>query len=307
MRQVKMSVFLFMLFTALAGCALEPITNLPVKSEPGDQAPVTSAEQAADGSDCPVTDPTIATPPDSAHRDPLPHGAYFVSADEKLWVRASEWRQGREKYPWVKPLNSQLVIQGRRLDGEAPPLWADIAPGYSRDFQPSTIIIPTAGCWEIEARANTSVLRFVVYIAPQPEPAQDLDCAQFGEVVKPDKAIVVGRIEKRALDASGRWAWLTVRVMDNLYPRSFYASAVMVGIGLTVLQDAEREPLLAQGNDNLLVLRGVPWQIACPLQTVVGVDFAQDPARVKPSAVQTLWSGKTVAEIEAEIMTAQQR
>ena len=267
---------------------------------------MTSAEQAADGSDCPVTDPTIATPPDSEYRDPLPHGAYFVSADEKLWVRASEWRQGREKYPWVKPFGSQLVVQGRRLDGDAPPLWVDIAPDYFRDFQPSFITIPTAGCWEIEARAGTSALRFVLYIAPQPEPLQDLDCAQFGEMVKPDKAIIVGRIEKRALDSTGRWAWLTVRVIDNLYPHSFYASAVSVGIGLTVLQDADREPLLAQGEDYLLVLRGIPWQIVCPLQTLVGVDTSQEPALIVPSADPPLWSGKTVAEIEAEIRKAQQ-
>ena len=305
LRGVRWLVALFVVALVLAGCAADPGGPLPSSAETGGENAGSAAAAANPGADCPVTTPVTATPPDSQYRSPLQHGKYYVSADEKLWVRAWDWRKGREKYPWVKPFGSELVVQGRRLDSEAPPLWAEIAPNYSRDFQPSFINIPTAGCWEIEARAGTSALRLVVYIPSQPLIAQDLDCAQFGDVVKPDRIIVVGRIMSRSVGPNGRWAWLSVRVMDNLYARSFNGSAASAGRGVTVLQDAEREPLLTQGEDYLLVLRGVPWQIVCPLQTVAQVDSSQDPAPVVSLAAQPLWHGKTVAAIEAEIRNAQ--
>lgn len=303
-----MLVPLLLLAVLLAGCAVAP-DGLPSKPPTrAESARPDVSQQVSESANCPVTTPVIATPPDSKYRDPLPRGSYFVSADRKLWVRATEWRQGRDKFPWVKPFGSALVVQGRRLDADAPPLWVDIAPDNSRDFQPSFITIPTAGCWEIEARAGTSVLRFVVFAPPRtgPELVQDIDCGRLGDVVKPDRVILVGHIENRSVGPNGRWAWLSVRVTDNLYPYSIYGSAVSVGRGLTVLQDAMREPLLAAGNDYLLVLRGIPWQIVCPLQTVVGVDFSQEPALVVLSAAQPLWLGTTVAEIEAEIRKAQQ-
>ena len=76
-------------------------------------------------------------------------------------------------------------MQGRRLDGEAAPLWADISSGYSGDFQSSiTLIIPTVGCWEIEARANASVLRFVLYITPRQLPETAPSCAGIDDVVR---------------------------------------------------------------------------------------------------------------------------
>ncbi len=297
---------LFLLLLALAGCAVTPGSLPTAKTVSGEGVDVNVGARTDQSENCPVSAPTIATPPDSQYRDALPHGEYFVSADKKLWVDATEWRQGRTKYPWVKPYGSELVVQGRRLDADAPRLWVEIAPNYSRDFQPSFITIPTAGCWEIEARAGTSALRFVLYIASQPELVQDVDCRRLGDVVKPDRVIFVGHIENRSVGPNGRWAWLSLQVMDNLYPYSLYGSAVSVGRGLAVLQDAQREPLLAPGKDYLLVLHGVPWQIVCPLQTVAGVDFSQEPALVVLSTAQPLWLGTTVTEIEAEIRKAQQ-
>ena len=74
---------------------------------------------------------------------------------------------------------------------------------------------------------------------------------------------------------------------------------------LTVLQDGAREPLLAAGDDYVLVLRGSPLQIVCPHQTVAAVDNEQEPARVKLLTTGTsLWSGESVPEIEAQIRAA---
>ena len=186
-------------------------------------------------------------------------------------------------------------MQGRRLDGDAAPLWADISSGYYGDFQSSIIIIPTAGCWEIEARANASMLRFVLYITPRQQPETAPSCAGIDDVVRLDNVIVVGHIERRVLDPSGRWAWQSVRVMRNLYPYSLYRESAGVGAMLTVLQDGAREPLLAAGDDYVLVLHGDPPQIVCPHQTVAAVDNEQEPARVELLTPGTsLWSGETV-------------
>jgi hypothetical protein len=66
---------------------------------------------------------------------------------------------------WVKPAGSQFTVQGRRLDGAAGPLGADLPNGYeSMDYQAAGISFPSAGCWEIEARANTTTWRFVVSV-----------------------------------------------------------------------------------------------------------------------------------------------
>jgi len=66
---------------------------------------------------------------------------------------------------WVKPVGSQLAVQGKRLDGAADPLYAVLSTGYeSMDYEASSIWIPSSGCWEIEARANTTTWRFVVSV-----------------------------------------------------------------------------------------------------------------------------------------------
>jgi hypothetical protein len=55
-----------------------------------------------------------------------------------------------------------LEISGRRLDATAPPLGAEIQDYGPSGFQPSTIVFPTEGCWEVTGRAElTFVLRFV--------------------------------------------------------------------------------------------------------------------------------------------------
>ena len=271
---------------------------------------MTAGEQTVRSADCPVTTPIVATPPDSPKndRDPLPRGAYFMSADKRIWASAQEWWQGSQKVLWLKPVGSRLVVQGRRLDGDAAPLWASIRTGYSGDFQASTIIIPTAGCWEVEARANTSMLRFVLFVAAEERPKKAPSCARIDDVVRPVNVIVVGHIERRTLGPSGRWAWQEVRVMKSLYPYSLYRESVSVGAVLTVLQDSTQEPLLAEGDDYVLVLHDDPWQIVCPQQTVAEVDSAQEPARVVPKVPgNSIWSGDTVSEIETQIRLTQSK
>lgn len=303
LRRLALLIALCMLWVVLAGCAVSPDALEPTTAYTGEETATTAGAQTAESADCPVTTPTVATPPDSKDRDPLPRGEYFISADKGIWTHTDVWGGGSRKVPWVKPEGSQLTVQGRRLDGDAAPLWADISEGYAGDFQSSRIIIPSAGCWEIEARADASLLRFVVYVPPWPEPREDPSCENLDEIVRPDRVIIAGRIESSTADASGRWAWQSVRVTRNLYLYSLYREYGSVGRVVTVLQDSAREPSRAEGEEYLLVLHS--WQVVCPQQTVAAVDFAQDPAGVKPLAPeQSLWSGKTLPEIGEEIVSA---
>ena len=280
-RGMGLLISLCVLIVVLAGCATTPGALPSGKTEAGEGTGATAGGQTVRSADCPVTTPITITPPDSKYRSPLPRGAYYASADEMILVPSEEWGLGGRKIPWIKPLGSRLTVQGRRLDGEAVPLWADISSGYYGDFQSSIIIIPTAGCWEIEARANASVLRFVLYITPRQLPGTAPSCAGIDDVARLVNVIVVGHIERRVLDPSGRWAWQRVRVIRNLYPYSFYREYAGVGAMLTVLQDGAREPLLAVGDDYVLVLRGNPLQIVCPQRTVAAVDNEQEPDRVE--------------------------
>jgi hypothetical protein len=114
----------------------------------------------------PTTEPLPAVHLTPVGRDPV--GAAWTgyrSSDRLIWVsNLPTHAGGSHKVLWLKPPGSVLRVTGRRLDGEAPPLIANLPEGYGGDFQASGIGFPTAGCWEVEARADASVLRFVVAV-----------------------------------------------------------------------------------------------------------------------------------------------
>jgi hypothetical protein len=90
----------------------------------------------------------------------------YRSPDRLIWVSNLPTHSGgSHKVLWLKPPGSVLRVTGRRLDGDAPPLTAQLPDGYGGDFQASGIGFPTPGCWEVEARAGESSLRFVVAIS----------------------------------------------------------------------------------------------------------------------------------------------
>ena len=297
-----------LLFLVLAGCGVAPGSLPTEKTVLGEGVDFNAGARTAQSADCPVTTPTVATPPDSRYRSPLPTGAYYVSADRGIWTSTDVWGLGSRKVGWIKPEGSTLIVRGRRLDGDAAPLWADISEGYVGDFQSSRLIIPSAGCWEIEARANESLLRFVVYVPQRPKIGDGPTCDSIGEVVRPNRIVIAGHVESSFVDASGRWAWQSVLVTRNLYPYSLYREAVSVGRTITILQDTAREPPRAEGAEYVLVLHGDPWQVACPQQTVAAVDHTQVAARIEPMAPdQALWAGTTLPEIKEEIASAHRR
>jgi len=69
------------------------------------------------------------------------------------------------KFPWQRGVPGQLTIEGRRLDGAASPLRAEVPHGYGdRGFQATYVIFPTPGCWEVTGRVGDASLTFVTRV-----------------------------------------------------------------------------------------------------------------------------------------------
>ncbi len=84
-----------------------------------------------------------------------PDGPGFIDQDGSLSM----------KWPWYRGVQGRLTIRGKRLDGTAPPLRADIPAGY-RDtgFQATALIFPTEGCWEVTGQVGETTLTFVTRV-----------------------------------------------------------------------------------------------------------------------------------------------
>lgn len=125
---------------------------------------------------CAVTLPNGSTPPGESPSD-MHHG------NGELWTAL--WPDGElifdpegpgeilpdgslaMKFPWwrAEGVQGELLVEGRRLDGEAPPLKTEIPEGYGdRGFQASGLIFPLEGCWEVVGRSGEAALTFVVLV-----------------------------------------------------------------------------------------------------------------------------------------------
>jgi hypothetical protein len=69
------------------------------------------------------------------------------------------------KFGWSLGASGQLRVEGRRLDGTAPPLRAHYA-GITTDgsFQPTELIFSTPGCWEVTGHLGEASLTFVTMV-----------------------------------------------------------------------------------------------------------------------------------------------
>ena len=85
-----------------------------------------------------------------------PSGPGFVLPDGSLSM----------KFGWYRApgLRGKLKIGGRRLDGTAPPLRGDFSDYGDTGFQATSLIFPTAGCWEVAGRVAESSLTFVTRV-----------------------------------------------------------------------------------------------------------------------------------------------
>ena len=137
----------------------------------------TSLAESDLASSCMPSEPVWAKPPDDAAVQGEPgFGYYYINEDQSIWA-AAWWteqevaylRAGGEgiKTGWFRPAGAELMIEGQRLDAEAPPLEAHVPCCYPTRFQATGLYFPTEGCWEVIARAADSELSFVVEVAPE--------------------------------------------------------------------------------------------------------------------------------------------
>ncbi len=105
----------------------------------------------------------------------MPNQPLYRDPSGQLWVLAhAGWQIGRTKVGWIRPDGSTLTIQGQRLDGAAPSLEVDIPNQYyPGPIEPTYMIFPKTGCWQIEAHASDAVLRFVVSVPRLSVPGYD--------------------------------------------------------------------------------------------------------------------------------------
>ena len=125
---------------------------------------------------CPVTEPVWVKPPeDAAVLDTPEFGYYFVNEDSSIMASAW-WARPENEFPivleegikvgWFKPEGADLFVTGKRLDAEAPALDAHVPCCYPTRFQASGFYFPTAGCWEVNAKAADKELSFIVWLEP---------------------------------------------------------------------------------------------------------------------------------------------
>jgi hypothetical protein len=116
---------------------------------------------------CAVSPTVHATAPSDPGVDPL-SGDWYMNADRSVWaMHYDRWRAGiGSKVPWIRPAGVRLVLTGRRLDGPAPPLWAQIPGVYDSAFQATGMKFPVAGCWQVTGRAGNKKLSYVLQVEP---------------------------------------------------------------------------------------------------------------------------------------------
>jgi hypothetical protein len=147
----------------------ESLPNLPPES-----CPVTAPQE-------PVFQPPEPYLPDSPYPGVFWYGSdalwtqlpvdgrwYALPYDETGYSQKVFW--GREGYRMKDEPQPELVVTGRRLDADAPPLKASPATnGYhpdTGDFMLVGVEVPTPGCWEISGDYYGNTLSFVVWVAP---------------------------------------------------------------------------------------------------------------------------------------------
>ena len=159
-----------------AGCSADGRApeRLLASSSPAAPEPSESGESTA--ADCPVTLGSPFRPPDGVRRDAL-FGAASSHGNGRLWVGglfprgvivadfAEPDGSAHMKFGWWRQVRDRLTITGRRLDAPAPPLRAEVPPGYGMaGFQASGVFFPTEGCWEITGSAGSTTLTFVTVV-----------------------------------------------------------------------------------------------------------------------------------------------
>jgi hypothetical protein len=145
--------------------------------------PFTSA-QTTQGRGCAVSAMIRDSAPPDPNADPVAQVApanWYINETRTIWagpVPNAGWPSGGllfagdrtvkgQKTYWVRPRGTQLLIAGRRLDANAPPVEAHIPCCYTSGFQIVGLFFPTPGCWEVTASAGDETLQFVTLVGSE--------------------------------------------------------------------------------------------------------------------------------------------
>ncbi|MDQ2912114.1 MAG: hypothetical protein M3T56_02550 [Chloroflexota bacterium] len=184
---MHLSRLLILLGLTLAAC--EPFGNSPSSPPARPAAPVAATGpppvSAAAFTQCPTTKPATDEHPKNANTAAFSR-AWYVSPDRRLWASAGgRWWSGRSgngsgnKVLWERP-GPMVSISGKLLLGDAKAAGVPTITGPSgyeaADYQASSVTFPVPGCWEVEARAEGSVLNFVTFIDPRAYSVGDRGC-----------------------------------------------------------------------------------------------------------------------------------
>jgi hypothetical protein len=115
-----------------------------------------------------------AATPFSALLPPDPHTASFSRwwyQGDRIWAGLAPPYEGRwfagepMKVLWYREVAGKLRITGQRLDGSSDALSAEIPSGYGHSgLQPSSILVPEPGCWEVTGSVRDHALRVVAEV-----------------------------------------------------------------------------------------------------------------------------------------------
>lgn len=90
----------------------------------------------------------------------LPYHEHGYTQKQAFWSEGYNWREEQEP---------ELVLSGRRLDGDERMADAAASNAYHPDygsFIMTGFVLPAAGCWEITAAYKDATLSFVVWVEP---------------------------------------------------------------------------------------------------------------------------------------------
>lgn len=123
---------------------------------------------------CPVTLPNGNEPAEPQSGSNFGNGKLWTTLwpDGVINIRPSDVSADGSfgvKWPWLHApdVTGPLTIAGRRLDAPAPALQSTIPDGYGHTpvgFQPSAIVFPTPGCWQVTGKMADTSLTFEVLL-----------------------------------------------------------------------------------------------------------------------------------------------
>jgi hypothetical protein len=115
---------------------------------------------------CNVSKPIWAEPP-KLKVVKLGYRDWIVNDDRTIWFPNDKWVSGDNgnKVVLVRPAGTKIIVSGRRLESTVPPLKAT-DDHSSSGFTVLGIYFPTEGCWEVNAKAGDSQIKFVTQVLP---------------------------------------------------------------------------------------------------------------------------------------------